>query len=379
MAKDTGALLRIGLKALALFIVFNVLYYAVQPLNLLNRLTVYNTFVPGRLRLAFGEYPDDSYNISIVNLDQMLASHEIARPKAPDEYRVVMIGDSSVWGYLLNPTQTQAACMDRLNLTLPPGHQMRIYNLGYPKLSVVKDLLILRHALRYQPDLIVWSTSLASLYPSDQLDFPIITAQYNELAALQEQYQFKLYQWPLPAPRWMDRTFFGQRRELANWLRYQLYGLGWTATGIDHAVPRFVTPHPVNLAPDDQLVLAEPMLMHLSADHKILPEDLSFDVVKAGIDTAAAQAIPVLLVNEPIYRGSSDLRWNYYYPKWAYDSYRAAIQDVATRENWHYVDFWDAVPADQFTDTDFHLTPAASCAFAEKLSEPILALANAPR
>lgn len=336
--------------------------------------------VPGRERLPFGEYPDESYNISILNLDQMLASHEIAGSKTAAEYRVVMLGDSAIWGYLLQPNQTQAACLDGLGLTLPSGRRVRVYNLGYPKLTVVKDLLILRHALRYQPDLIVWSTSLASLYPSDQLDFPIITAQYDELAALQDQYHFKLYQWPLPAPTWSDRTLFGQRRELANWLRYQLYGLGWTATGIDHAIPKFVTPHPVNLVPDDQLVLAEPMLMHLSADHQILPEDLSLDVVKAGIDMASAQNIPVLLVNEPIYRSSNnDLRWNYYYPKWAYDSYRTAIHDVASREGWHYVDFWDAVPVDQFTDTDFHLTAAASCAYAEQLSEPMLALANAPR
>jgi hypothetical protein len=103
-------------------------------------------------------------------------------------------------------------------------------------------------------------------------------------------------------------------------------------------------------------------------------------VVKAGIDTANAQNIPVLLVNEPIYRSSSsDLRYDYYYPKWAYDSYRAAMSDTATRNGWHYVDFWDAAPPDQFTDTDFHMTPAANCAFAEKLSEPLLALANAPR
>jgi hypothetical protein len=374
------ALLRIFLKAAALFIVFNVLYYVVQPLNVLNRLSVYNTLVPGRLRLPFGEFPDESYNISILSLDQMLASHEIARPKAPDEYRIAMIGDSSVWGYLIKPTQTQAACMNELGLTLPSGRRVRVYNLGYPKLTVVKDLLILRHALQYKPDLIIWSTSLASLYPSDQLDFRVITAQYDELAALQNQYQFKLYQWPLPPPTRFDKTLFGQRRELANWLRYQLYGLGWTATGTDHSLPKFVTPHPVNLAPDDQLVLAEPMLMRLSTDHKILPEDLSFDVVKVGIDIAAAQNVPVLLVNEPIYRSSNnELRWNYYYPKWAYDSYRTAMKDVAAREGWHYVDVWDAVPVDQFTDTDFHLTPSASCAFAEKLSEPVVTLANAPR
>src|SRR5512140_312440 len=131
---------RLLLNALCLFIILNVLYVAVQPMRALNRLTVYNALVPGRLRPPFAEFPDPSYNISIVNVDQMLASDIIARPKAPDEYRVVMIGDSSVWGYLLKPTETQAACLDDFNLTVPPGRRVRVYNLGYPKLTVMKDL-----------------------------------------------------------------------------------------------------------------------------------------------------------------------------------------------------------------------------------------------
>jgi hypothetical protein len=289
-----------------------------------------------------------------------------------------MLGDSSIWGYLLKPGETQAACLNRLNLTLPSGKHVRVYNLGYPTLTVMKDLLILRHALPYQPDLVIWPTSLASLYTGDQLGFPLIQAQYDEVAGLIAQYGFKFGEWPLPAPMWFDRTFFGQRRPLADWLRYQLYGLGWAATGIDHEVPKFVTPHPVNLLPDDNVLSVN--MLHLAEAGKISPADLSLDVVKVGIDTATALRIPVLLINEPIYRSdASPVRWNTYYPRWAYDTYRQAIQDVATREGWHYVDFWDAAPPDQFTDTDFHLTPAANCAYAEKLSASLLQLASAGR
>ena len=87
-------MIKILAKAALLFVLFNVLYYVVQPMNLLNRVSIYNVLVPGRLRLPFSEYPDESHNITILDIDQMLASHEIAKPKAPDEYRVVMIGDS---------------------------------------------------------------------------------------------------------------------------------------------------------------------------------------------------------------------------------------------------------------------------------------------
>jgi hypothetical protein len=368
------------LKILVLFAAFNVLYFVAQPLSALNHVTIYNWLVPGRTRLPFGEYPAESYNISVESIDQMLASHTIAAPKAADEYRVVMLGDSSIWGYLLQPDQTQTACLNNLHLTTPSGLKVRVYNLGYPKLTVMKDFLILRHALAYKPDLIIWSTTLASLYPSDQLDFEVITAQHDELTAVVNQYHFKLYQWPLPAvkmPTWFDHTFFGQRRELADWLRYQLYGLGWAATDIDHTVPKLVTPHPTDLGNSDQMLLVEPMLMHVSGDHKLLEQDLSLDIVKAGIQTAAESNIPVLLINEPMYRSNdSPVRWNFYYPKWAYDSYRDVMKSVTAHEGWPYLDLWDAAPTDQFTDTDFHMTPQATCDYVQKLRDPLLALAH---
>src|SRR5262249_22631055 len=173
-----------------------------------------------------------------------------------------------------------AGCLNRFGLTVQSGQRagqkVHFYNLGYPTLSVMKDLLILRHTLPYKPDLIIWSTTLAALYPSDQLGFEVIKAQYDEVAALEARYNFKLYQWPLQPPDWWQRTLIGQRRALADWLRYQLYGLGWAATGIDHVVPKFVTPHPVELGSSDQMLLVEPMIMHVGGDHKFLPTDLSF-------------------------------------------------------------------------------------------------------
>ena len=362
-------------KSILFFIVFNLIYILVQPLNLLDHLSVYNVLVPGRTRLPFADFPTESYNISLGRIDEMLATHVIAKPKGEDEYRVVMLGDSSVWGYLLQSDQAQAACLNNMAISLPSGRKVKFYNLGYPILSVTKDMLILRHALAYQPDLIVWSTTLASLYPSDQLDFPIIKLQGSELTALTAQYHFRFYQ-PLPLPRWFDGTFFGQRTMIANWLREQLYGLSWAATGIDHQIDRFVQPHPTDLVPNDDIVTVG--MMHLATQYQISPEDLSFDVMGAGIEMAKANnpSVPVLLINEPIYHAGSDLRWDFYYPRWAYDTYRQAFQTIANRNGWQYVDLWDAVPNDQFSDTDLHLTAPASCTFAQKLRDQVLALAQ---
>ncbi|PJF37376.1 MAG: hypothetical protein CUN49_00510 [Candidatus Thermofonsia Clade 1 bacterium] len=363
-------------KAAALFAIFNVLWYVAQPLSLLSRLSVYGLFFPPRERFPFAEFPEASYAVTLDDLEQLFASHRIARPKAADEFRVAMLGDSAIWGYLLRADQTQAACINALDLRTPDGRRVRAYNLGYPTLTVIKDFLILRRALAHAPDLILWSTSLASLYPSDQLDFPLILAHREEVAALQAQYAFKLDQFPLPPRTWQERTLLGQRRAIADWLRHQLYAPAWASTRLDHVLPRFIAPHPVNLIPDDNVLSVN--VLSLRQAKQIAPEDLNFDVLKAGVALAAAQGVPTVLVNEPIYRNlSHPLRYNTYYPRWAYDGYRAAFQSVAEREQWRYLDFWDAVPADQFTDTDFHMTASANCAYAEQLIKA--ALAQLPR
>lgn len=359
---------RVVIKAGLLFVLLNVLYFVIQPVRLLERISVYNSIVAGRLRLPFANYPTESHTVSILNIDQMLTSHVIARPKADDEFRVIMLGDSAVWGYLLPADQSQAACLNNLNLSAPDGRRMVFYNLGYPKLSVIKDLLILQQAMKYQPDMIIWSMTLASLYPSDQLDFAVIQDQYDELAALQEQYHFNLFNWSPQTPDWWSRTLIGQRREIADWLRYQFAGLEWAATGIDHVVPILVPPHRTVLSDSTDILTVFPM--SLKTANVIVADDLSFDVVNVGVEWARAQHIPLLLINEPIYRNMEHpIRYNLFYPHWALDSYRVAFRDLAQQRGWQYADFWDAAPPQDFSDTEFHLNALANCRYAAKIGD----------
>ena len=95
-------------KGVALFLVLNFLV-AVFPSTGAGRLSLYNRLFPGRERLPFGENPTQAYNLSLFDLDAMFASHILAEGAKPaDEYRVLLIGDSSVWGTLLRPEQTLA-------------------------------------------------------------------------------------------------------------------------------------------------------------------------------------------------------------------------------------------------------------------------------
>jgi hypothetical protein len=100
---------------------------------------------------------------------------------------------------------------------------------------------------------------------------------------------------------------------------------------------------------------------------------LAFDVLEAGFQ--AAGKIPVILVNEPMLIGTgqnSQLRYNFLYPRWAYDQYRQLLSAKAQANGWDYLDLWDLVPADQFTNSAIHMTPAGETMLAGQVTQSIL-------
>ena len=105
--------------------------------------------------------------------------------------------------------------------------------------------------------------------------------------------------------------------------------------------------------------------------------DLAFDVLAAGV--SAAGPVPVLIANEPTFVSNgqnSDIRYNFFYPRWAYDDYRQLLAGEAQSHGWRYLDLWDAVGNDQFTDSPIHLSAEGNARLAATLSGPILAVAN---
>ena len=70
---------------------------------------------------------------------------------------------------------------------------------------------------------------------------------------------------------------------------------------------------------------------------------------------------------------NSDLRYNSFYPRWAYDQYRQLLQETAVTNNWNYLDLWDSIPPAEFTDTPVHLTPEGALQMATRLSQEISA------
>lgn len=358
------------LKTALLLIALNILFALVFPMPWLGRRSLYNRLFPGRERLPFGENPAVSYNLSLYNLDAMFAAHRLsADPKPAGEYRVLFIGDSSIWGTLLRPAETLPARVDAANLRCD-GRPVRAYNLGYPTLSVTKDLLILAEALpRYQPDLIIWGVTLEALVPDQQLASPLAANNAARLDPLIRAHHLNLPAAPtaLVRPDFWQRTLIGQRRPLADLLRLQLYGFRWAATGIDQEYPASYTPAQRDLDPDPAYHGWQPGQMP--------PEALAFDVLTAG--QRAAGPVPILLLNEPILISpgqNSDVRYNFFYPRWAYDAYRTELTRRAAQTRLPLLDAWDLLPPAEFTNSAIHLTPAGSRTLADLVGQKITAL-----
>lgn len=356
------------LKALALFVACNLIFAALDPLPMLGRLSLYNSWlVPGRERLPFGEVPDKAYNISVLNLEAMFASHIVSAPTDEAEYRLFLIGDSSVWGFLLKPEETLAGVINAAHLTTPDGRHVRAYNLGHPTISLTKDLLILSYAMRYKPDMIVWLTTLEAFPYEKQLSSPIVRYNPAPVRDLIARYGLRLdpHDPALIDAAFWERTIVGRRRDLADLVRLNLYGFMWAATGVDQFYPEHYEPRQSDFEADDSFYDLRPPLT---------ANDLAFEVLDAGI--ALAGDVPILIVNEPIFISAgrnSDIRYNFFYPRWAYDAYRNLLAEYAAANGLPYLDLWGDVPPDEFTNSAIHYTPAGAKLVAEHIMVAIRA------
>jgi len=358
---------RLLLKVLVLFGIANLALLPFRSLDGLGRLTAYNRLFPGRLRLPYADNPSKAYSLSLYNLEAMFASHELASgPKPDDEFRVLLIGDSSTWGFLLPADQTLASQINQAGLQTADGRQVRVYNLGYPVMSLSKDLIILSQAMHYEPDLIIWLVTLESFPYDKQLFPPLIQNNPERMRKLIAGYGLNL---DSNDPNFkqadlLDHTMIGQRRAIADLVRLQLYGVLWAATGIDQDIPATYTPRQEDLEADASFHGLQPP--------KLQEADLAFDVLEAGMTLAGNT--PVLIVNEPMFVSqgeNSDIRYNFFYPRWAYDDFRKLMAAKSQERGWDYHDLWNAVDNQEFTNSAVHLTARGTAQLANRIGELI--------
>jgi hypothetical protein len=137
----------------------------------------------------------------------------------------------------------------------------------------------------------------------------------------------------------------------------------WAATGIDQDLFQEWQPAQRDFDPDSTFNNKEKFNLAAALD---------FTPLTTGIGLAGDT--PVWLVNEPILISTGEnnaIRYNFFYPRWAYDDYRQALQDEAIANSWTYLDLWNLVPEGEFTNSAIHLTPAGQRLLAERIAREI--------
>ncbi|MCD4752238.1 MAG: hypothetical protein K8R40_04135 [Anaerolineaceae bacterium] len=360
--------IRSGIKIILTFFLINVLFAIVS--SDIGNISLHHHLFEGRHRFPFGEIPVEAYNLSLYNLEAMFRSHELHIMDDKEEYSIVVIGDSSVWGTLLDNEETLTGQLNKLNLISNEGLPVRFYNAGYPTISVTKDLLLLSKIRdSYEPDSIIWLVTLEAMPWEKQLNSPIVQNNPELLVSLNQEFNldYDLSSDNLNYSSFWDRTIIGQRREIADIFRLQLYGFLWGATGIDQYYPETYNFAQRDLDADNKY--------HNFSETNFTSEYLAFEIISAG-RSMFDQNIPFILVNEPIMISTgenSNIRYNFYYPRWAYDLYRGYFFEYTKQQNdIQFLDFWDIIPEDEFTNSAIHLTPYGESILANEIRNSLL-------
>jgi hypothetical protein len=231
----------------------------------------------------------------------------------------------------------------------------------------MKDFLIMDKIREYDPDMFLWAITLDSFRNRTIFKNYFLNPYATRVRELVDEYHLvNLDIENLSHPTFWDRTIISQRSRLKKIFLLQLHGVGWSATNLDYFYQSW--------QPLSQDQSREDMFFDAS-QHKLEPDNMLFDVLEAGYELSGNH--PLLVVNEPIFIASganSDIRYNEFYPRWAYDEYLNYL-DQWMRINHHdYLNAWNLLPSSEFTDTPFHRTPAGEEAFAEYLVPQILNL-----
>ena len=245
---------------------------------------------------------------------------------------------------------------------------MRFYNLGYPDFSVTKDLLLLQRGLDLKPDLVLWLVTLNSLPTDRQIEHLLVRSNPGETRDLIGRFGLGLNPADpqFDAPGLLDRSIIGERRNLADLVRLQMLGVPWAATGIDQDYPDRFDPITLDLEASDAIRGLTPPVLR--------DDEVRLDVLTAGLRLARERGVPLAFVNEPIAISAgknSDARYNAFYPRWAYDQYRARLAQAVSGAGAGYLDLWDIAPVAEFTNSPVHLNPAGSSRLAKRIAEAL--------
>ena len=365
--------LRIVAKAAGLFVLFDVLQAATGLPDRLESLSLYRHLVPPLARMdIMRDYPSSV----MWRLEPLLDAHQIGARKAAGEFRVAVLGDSGSFD-LFSPARDAIPGRMSALATAIGGRRVRAYNLSYQTPNPLKDLVIEEHALQREPDAIVWFVTLYDLAADAPPPFRenvhlLLRVNRDDLRALAARFSISTWETRLlfaaPDRFWGKSVFFTGER-------YRNFSLLLARGALDALSPgdpsdTFRARRPwigsVPLPP-------EPLFRERAGGEPAMP-NARWEALSAGKALADARGVPLLLVNDPIFRGSgpgSEREYNSFYERRLYDRYRTTLARFCARKGIPLLDLWDFLSPEEFGDTPQHYLPAANARVARAVNDEL--------
>jgi hypothetical protein len=104
-----------------------------------------------------------------------------------------------------------------------------------------------------------------------------------------------------------------------------------------------------------------------------------WELLSAGQQIAREANVPLLIVNEPMYVGSgpnSDVNYNSFYERELYDRFRAALTGFTQQHDMAYLDLWNLLPPEDFSNTSLHYNLDGNRAVAQAIWDGLQSLIN---
>lgn len=362
------ALLRVLLKALivALAINFGLLAAGIKPVRALVQLNTYDLIGQGRARLA---YPSDFQNGQLP-VEALIAAHEISQPTQPGTSRAVLLGESGIAGWGLHDEETLSAQISTLNIDYQTS-ALRAYNLAYPQPGALRDLLIMDAVLAEDVDLIIWFVNPTAVYQDRDLagaNRVFYGLNENRLRRLVEQYPDlrpwfdEIGQGLLPESQaWEQYAALRDTELLPVWFNSLFYP--WLEPDLA-AFSRRVAQESV--AEEAQFQDADPGFAEMPGP--------AWQALRVGCRMSETSGARLMLVNGPMLivdEAVSARNYNSLYERALVDRYRAVMAEFTTQHDIWYLDLWDAIPAESFTDTPQHADAEGWAQLAQRLESAI--------
>jgi hypothetical protein len=367
---------RVMIKAVLLLFICDALQIAVGFAPALDHWSIYKYFTPPTARIGIADQIGDPI---WWRLDVLLDAHEIAQPKAPDEYRVVFLGDSATFCLYCVASEAIPQAFTDLGATIGNKH-IRAYNLAYPGSDWLKDILILKHALDYQPDAVIWLITAKGSNdqpdPRDPQAHLIVRINADGLPGLAKDYGFDTWEVDqyADAAAWYQSSIWFHGGRFRDWLVLIARTVWSPLIRSGDITKQYLLPgDPVNQLP----IQATAEINSSLPGYQTFP-NRQWDLLLAAQQMAQARGIPLLIVNEPTYIGSgpnADVNYNSFYERALYDRFRAAMTMFVQQHGLAYLDLWNSLPPEDFSNTSLHYNLAGNQRVAQELMQQFQTLA----